>query len=247
MVKKASFSELHISYIVQDNMHTRPKIVVIIPIYNESKVIADVVSGVRKANYEHIIIVDDGSADNSFEVIQKLPVIALRHRINRGKGAALRTGIEAAKMLQADIVITIDGDGQHEATDIDNFVQAFQKQHVDVVLGVRQIEKENMPITRKVANWIADKVTFVLYGINIQDTQSGFRGFSARAIHLIKTRSNAYSYESEVLREMKKHRLSYTDVPIHVRYTAYSTSKKHKQNMVNGIKTLYTMVWNILS
>lgn len=228
-------------------MHISPKIVIIIPIYNEGKVISAVVSDVLKAQYEHIIVVDDGSNDNSFDIIQQLPVTALRHRINRGKGATLRTGIEAAKMLQADIVITMDGDGQHEALDIDNFAHAFQKKDVDVVLGVRQIEKENMPLTRTIANWIADKVTFLLYGINIQDTQSGFRGFSSHALGLIQTRSNAYSYESEVLREIKKHRLSYAEVPIHVRYTSYSTSKKHKQNIVNGVKTFYTMIWNILS
>lgn len=235
------------SYIVQDNMHIRPKIVIIIPIYNESKVIGEVVANVRKSGFDNIIIIDDGSTDNSFEIIKHLPVIALQHKINRGKGATIRTGTEAAMFIGADIVVTMDGDGQHDALDIDRFVKAFQEKDVDVVLGVRQLEKENMPISRKLANWIADKVTFLLYGVNLQDSQSGFRAFSAHAIKLIKTKSNAYSYESEVLREIKTHQLSYTEVPIHVRYTAYSTSKKHKQNIVNGIKTIYTMIWNILS
>ncbi len=235
------------SYIVQDNMSISPNIIILIPIYNEKKVIKDVILGIQDEGYTRIIVVDDGSTDGSFEVLQHLPVIALRHKINRGKGAALRTGLEAAKILSADFVITMDGDGQHDPLDIKNFVSAFSKQNIDVVLGVRNIEKDMMPPTRKIANWIADKLTFILYGIHIHDSQSGFRGYSAHAIQKIRTKTDAYSYESEVLREIHKHRLSYTEIPIHVRYTPYSKSKKHKQNIVNGIKTLYTMIWNILT
>ena len=186
MVKKTSFSEQHMSYIVQDNMSISPKIVVIIPIYNESQVIHEVIIGIKNAGYDNIVIVDDGSADNSFLTLQKLPVITLRHRINRGKGAALRTGLEAAKIINADIVITMDGDGQHDPSDIDVFVKTFLNKKVDVVLGVRQIQKENMPISRRAANWIADKVTFILYGIHIRDSQSGFRGYSSHAIQKIR-------------------------------------------------------------
>lgn len=228
-------------------MRTSPKIVVIIPIYNESKMIQEVVSDIRKAGYEHIVIVDDGSQDESFAVARALPVVALRHKINRGKGASIRTGIEAAKTLSPDIFITMDGDGQHDPLDILSFVNAFIDKNVDVVLGIRKLQKEAMPLTRKMANFIADKITFLLYGIHIQDSQSGFRAFSSYAIQKIRTKTDAYSYESEVLREIRKHRLSYTEVPIHVRYTSYSTSKKHKQNIVNGFKTLYTMIWNIIS
>lgn len=228
-------------------MALRPNITIVIPVYNESTVVKNVVHSIIAAGYSNIIAVDDGSTDSSLQVLQSLPIVTVHHALNRGKGAATKTGLEAGVLSGADILVTMDGDGQHEAQDIEAIVNPIIQQSMDVVLGVRSIDVHEMPITRRIANLIADKITFLLYGIHVHDTQSGMRAFSAGAVKRIEAFSDAYSYESEVVREIKKHNLSYAEVPIHVRYTTYSTTKQHGQSFINGLKTLYTMIWNILS
>ncbi|MEO6077669.1 MAG: glycosyltransferase family 2 protein [Candidatus Andersenbacteria bacterium] len=228
-------------------MPIRPKIMIVIPVYNEGSVIKDVILSVIQAGYDNIVAVDDGSFDNTWEILQKLPITSVQHIINRGKGAATKTGLEAGLVSGADILVTMDGDGQHESEDIQAVIQPILDKNVDVVLGVRKIDLHEMPLFKKIANYVADKTTYLLYGIHVHDSQSGFRAFSAQAASVIKTRSDAYSYESEVLHEIKRHKLSFCEVPIRARYTAYSTTKLHGQSFTNGLKTLYAMIWNILS
>ncbi len=99
-------------------------VAIVIPAYNESEVIADVIREIQNTGEYQIIVVDDGSKDATFEKAASYPgVIALRHKINRGKGAATKTGIVAANRLGADIVVTMDGDGQHDPTDIEALIQ----------------------------------------------------------------------------------------------------------------------------
>ena len=108
---------------------------VVVPAYHEASVIASVIEEIRRAGYQNIIVVDDGSADQTCTVAQSCGVIALRHRLNRGKGAATKTGIEAAKLLGAEIIVTMDGDGQHDPTDIEKLVNPIRNRKAEVVLG----------------------------------------------------------------------------------------------------------------
>ena len=114
------------------------KIFIAIPAFNEADVIQDVIQEIQSAGYKNIIIIDDGSRDNTFEKANEIAgVTTLRHKINRGKGAATKTGIEAAKLLGADIIVTMDGDGQHDPQNIKNLIEPILKNDCDVVLGTR--------------------------------------------------------------------------------------------------------------
>lgn len=226
-------------------MTDKARIAVVIPIYNESSVIGNVVQEVRRYGYNHIIVVDDGSKDATWEVISTLPVVAVRHELNRGKGAAAKTGISAACLLEADIIVTMDGDGQHDPADIERLVAPVHNGTVDIVLGTRT--SGQMPLSRRFANSGANLITGLLYGVWVSDSQSGFRTFSRQAAEKVRVRADAYAYDSEVIQEIKRHQLSYQEVPISTRYTAYSMGKNHKQNFVNGVKTLYTLLWNMVS
>lgn len=218
------------------------KIYVLIPAFNEETVIRDVIGEVRKAGYENIIVVDDGSADNTqLAAKQETGVVALRHSINRGKGAAMKTGIEAAKLLEADIVITIDGDGQHNPVDIEPMLKLIEKGY-DVVLGTRLKNPKGMPGYKILANHIGNFCTWIIYGLWVTDSQSGFRAYSKKALHAIQTKTDRYEYDSEVIREIYRHKLRFAEVPIEVRYTEYSMNKPHKMNFKNGIKTLVKMI-----
>lgn len=223
------------------------QIAVVIPAYNEASVIVEVVREVQNAGDYQIIVVDDGSRDATFNVAGALPdVVTLRHKINRGKGAATKTGIVAANRLGADIIVTMDGDGQHDPGDIEALIEPIRVGECDVVLGTRPKVKGEMPFIKIIANKIGNIVTWLLYGIHVSDSQSGFRAYSHFAATIIDTKADKYEYDSKVIREINNNRLKFTEVPIKVRYTEYSMGKPQKQGFINGIKTLVRMIWGML-
>lgn len=221
---------------------------IVLPAYNEEKVIRDTLEEIRSAGYSNIIVVDDGSRDQTYEKARAVPgVVALRHRLNRGKGAATKTGIEAAKLLDATTIVTMDSDGQHNPADIARLIEPIQKNHCDVVLGTRLKDPRGMPWYKILANWVGNAITWYFYGLWVSDSQSGFRAYSRHASELINTKTDRYEYDSEVIREIYLYKLKYREVPIEVRYTEYSMGKIQKQGFINGLKTFYKIVWNLIS
>lgn len=220
---------------------------VVIPARNEATVISDVIAGIKKAGFDNVIIVDDGSSDNTLEMAKNVGALALRHKINRGKGAAVKTGLFAAQSKNAKIVVTMDGDGQHDPTDIQAVILPIVNKEADVVLGTRLFDSKNISIYKVVANKTANVLTRLLTGLWVADSQSGFRAFDAKALDLIVHVGDKYEYDSEIIRQIARNRLKYKEVPIRVYYTDYSKGKAQKQGVVNGLKTLYRLVWNIIS
>lgn len=221
---------------------TNSKIFIVIPAFNEESVIQEVIKEISLAGYTKIIVVDDGSLDETFKSAKSISgVLALKHFINRGKGAAAKTGIEAAKILGADVVITIDGDGQHNPTDIAKMLELIHQGN-DVVLGSRLHNPKGMPAWKIAANHFGNFCTWAIYGLWVTDSQSGFRAYSKKAINLIETKTDRYEYDSEVIREIHRNKLKFIETPIEVRYTQYSMNKVHKMNLTNGFKTLIKMI-----
>jgi hypothetical protein len=114
-------------------------------------------------------------------------------------------------------------------------------------MGTRLLNPKGMPLHKIAANKIGNFFTWLIYGLWVTDSQSGFRAYSKNAIHQINTHTDHYEYDSEVIYEIKKNRLKYKEVAIKVRYTRYSMSKAQKQSFLNGLKTLYKMIWSIIS
>lgn len=221
--------------------------VIVIPVYNEAKVIGEVIEGVRAQGFPHIVVVDDGSRDDSFAVASAHDALTLRLKINRGKGAAVKTGIMAANLLDADVVVTIDGDGQHDPADIQPLITPILEGRSDVVLGSRLLNREEMPFKKVLANTIGNLLTWLFYGLLVSDSQSGFRAYSRYAALIIDTKADKYEYDSKVIREIKNNRLRFIEVPVHTRYTEYASSKKTKQGLINGLITLYRMIWKLIA
>lgn len=212
-------------------------IYIVIPAYNEEKVLGDVIRQIRKEGYKNIIVIDDGSEDKTFSLAKAENVCVLRHIINCGEGAAIKTGIEAAKILGAKYIITFDADDQHDPKEI-RFITRKLKEGFDVVLGSRMINKNKIPFSRKIAIKLGNFFTWFLFGVWVSDSQSGFRGYSEKAFSKINIKNSHYEYSSEIIREIGKYKLKYCEIPINIRYTYYSMHKKHGQSFINGIKTL---------
>jgi len=220
---------------------------VVIPAFNEAQVIAKVIDEIHLAGYSNLIVVDDGSEDDTYSIANSFPrVICLRQKVNRGKGAATKTGIMAAIQLGARIIVTMDGDGQHAPEDISRLVKPIRERNYDVVLGSRMMDTKGMPFIKIIANRIGNIITWLFYGILVTDSQSGFRAYSQYAAKIIDTKADKYEYDSKVIREVNNNRLSFIEVPISVRYTEYSMSKPQKQGFLNGLRTLGRMLWDKL-
>ena len=185
------------------NTKSKKEIFIVLPAFGEGKVIGEVISNIFAEGYKNIIVVDDGSKDDTNNQAKLAGAIVIRHLINRGKGAATQTGLDAAKKLGADFVVTMDSDGQHDPKDIEVLVSALELNEIDVALGSRLTRySEDMPIARKSANVVGNIVTFLFYGIYVSDSQSGFRAYNRKALELIKTQFDRYEFESEVLHQI---------------------------------------------
>lgn len=219
------------------------KTVAIIPAYNEAQTIADVLERTRSF-VDAIIVVNDGSTDRTAEIARAHGAIVVTHAINRGLGAALGTGFAAALRGDADAVVTLDADGQHDPASISLFVNALSH-GADMVIGSRMLERSGMPWYRQAANVLGNMVTFVLFGALVTDSQSGFRGFTRGALSQMDVRTNRMEVSSELIAEARRHCFKIVEVPIKAIYTDYSLSKG--QNFFVGLKTLLKLVVRRLS
>jgi polyprenyl-phospho-N-acetylgalactosaminyl synthase len=221
----------------------KKSVYVVIPAYNEEKSIDVVVKGLNDSGYENIVVVDDGSKDNTSSVAKKAGAVVLQHFMNRGQGAALKTGIDAAVSLGADIIVTFDADGQHQAKDIVGLVGPVEKGEVDVSLGSRFIGKaKNMPFIRKVFLKGGAIIVWIFYGIKLTDSHNGFRALSRDAAQMINIRSDKMEHASEILDEISRKKLKYKEVPVEILYTEYSMQRG--QSTWNAFNILFKMVKN---
>jgi len=190
------------------------KIFAIIPAHNEMRHVGRIAENAKKY-VDKVIVVDDGSSDRTHEVAKKAKADVLRHMVNLGKGAALKTGCDYAVKNHADIIIVIDADGQHDPEEIPEFLKRIRK--TDIVLSYRKINK-NMPAVLRFGNWFINKTISLLYGLKINDSQCGYRAFTSEAYKKLRWKASDYSMESEMIAKIGKYKLSYTEVPIDTIY-----------------------------
>lgn len=223
------------------------KLSIVIPTHNEAAKIARVLQGLLNLEipgiHKEIIVVNDGSADRTAEIARSKGVAVVSHLINRGLGGALGTGIEAALRDNADLVVTFDADGQHSAKEIPAVIKPILMKQADVVIGSRMLRGAGMPLARRIANRVANLLTWLLLGIRTTDSQSGLRAFSRFAAKQIRITSNNYEVSSEICGEIRRHRLRLAEVPIRPIYTDYSLSKG--QGLLPGVKTFLRLLLHV--
>jgi glycosyltransferase involved in cell wall biosynthesis len=193
---------------------------VLIPCLNEEKAVGAVVRSALELG-KPVIVVDDGSDDRTAEIAASYPVILLRHTQRRGKGAALRAGFREALQLGFEAVVTMDGDGQHLATDIPRLVIAARSHPNSIVIGARLLEREQQPLARRRANAIADWWTSWACAYPVVDTQSGQRWYPRKALELADLTAENFVFETAILiRAVREGHLGVASIPIASRYQA---------------------------
>jgi glycosyltransferase involved in cell wall biosynthesis len=225
-------------------MDTSRSIVVVIPAYNEAAVVGQVISKIPAEIASipvRVLLVDDGSTDGTAQVGRLAGAGVVRHLTNLGVGAATRTGFRAADALGADIVVTIDADGQHDPSEIEKLVDPIARANLDIVIGNRVTDFRGMPLGRLAANLVMNVVTFISCRRFVPDSQSGFKAISSDKLRMMTLSSEGYEICSEIIGEMVSLRLRYRFVPVRAVYTSYSRSKgQHFLNGVNVILELFS-------
>lgn len=199
---------------------------VVIPAFNEQASIGRVVAEVRQHQFS-VVVVDDGSTDETGEAARRAGAIVLRHVVNRGQGAALQTGIVFALLRGADCVVTFDADGQHRVEDINVVVEPIRQGRADIVLGSRFLEDcgNKIPTARRWLLRMAVVFTRLVNRVRLTDTHNGLRAFSRRAAERIELQLDRMAHATELLDQIRESGLPFCEVPVQIRYTEYSLAK----------------------
>lgn len=211
-----------------DTMHTATQqISVILPAYNEEIPIGSMVH-LTRLYADKVIVIDDGSSDRTAEVARRAGAEVIVHEVNKGKGKALKTGFEIALFLGADIIVTMDSDGQHNPAEIPKLVAPIIEGEAEMVNGSRYLNslEKNTPAYRRIGQTILDKFTNIHSGLKITDSQSGFRAFAASTIEKFRFNAQGMAIESEMLTDAGNAGLRVKEVGIGVRYDVDGSTKK---------------------
>ena len=212
-------------------------VVAIIPAYNEEKALADVIDRTLE-HVDEVIVVDDGSSDKTSEVAIEAGARVIRHSVNLGKGEALKSGFKA--IGDDSIIITIDGDGQHNPSEIPDLVRPIVEDGADLVNGSRYMNgpEENTPAYRRVGQKVLDIATNISAGTKVTDSQSGFRAFSPQSKNVFRFKDTGFGIESEMLVDASEAGLKIVEVPITVRYDLDGSTK---DPITHGVGVLFNI------
>ena len=220
------------------------RVCVVIPAYNEAGIISEVITNViqafKKTPYSsEIVVVNDASKDNTNDIARINGATVIDHILNSGAGGATATGLSYAQQNGFDIAATMDADGQHDANDVITGIDEIIERGDDLLIGSRLIDSHGMSKSKIIGNKGLSIITYVLFGLDSTDSQSGLRIFSQRALESLRWKTSGYEFCSEMLWRAKQQKLRISEYPIQAIYTDYSKSKgQNNWNAVNIIKSL---------
>ena len=215
-------------------------IVAAIPAFNEDATIARVVIGSGR-HVDKVLVCDDGSSDMTGEIAERLGAEVVRHERNLGKGAAVRSLFDFAKRLGADVVVTIDADGQHDPDEIPKLIEPILSGKADIVIGSRSLKGSEMPRYRRIGRAALDKATVAAGHVKIADTQSGFRAYSKDALESLKVTEFGIGVDSEIL--MKAGGFMLAEVPVSCKYKGLKGSTYNPvDHALSVLGTIVTLV-----
>lgn len=213
----------------------------VIPLYNESAVIGDVIRAALPT-FPHIVCVDDGSADNSAAIARRAGATLVPHPINLGQGAALQTGFTyVLRETACRWVVTFDADGQHRVEDAAAMVERARSEELDIVFGSRFLQgKAETGLAKRVVLKTAAHVTTWRTGLKLTDAHNGLRVLSRRALRSIQLKHNGMAHASEIVVQLARANLTWAEHPVHIRYTDYSRQKG--QSLLNSVNILTDLI-----
>ncbi len=219
------------------------KILVVIPAYNASLTVKQLIQGISKfVGKQDIVVIDDGSEDGTHDSAEQAGAIVLKHKINRGKGEALKTGFEYALRRGYDALITVDADLQHDPESIPDFIRMADGSD-GILIGTRKINLKIMPFARWLTNNLTSVIVSVLSGQSVRDSQSGYRLILTQVLKKVELESEKYDLESEILIKAARKGFRIAEVPIK---TIYREGKSFISPLVDTgrfIKLMWRSLW----
>lgn len=213
---------------------------VVIPLYNEATVIADVVQGLL-SEFPNVVCIDDGSRDGSGEIARRAGARVVTHPINLGQGAALQTGFDYALERGARFVVTFDADGQHRVEDATAMLQRARAEDLAIVFGSRFLDDRTNPgILKKIVLKTAVAVTNLTTRTRLTDAHNGLRVIRADALSAIKLRQDRMAHGTEIVVQLGRTGLPYAEHPVEVIYSEYSKAKG--QSLLNSVNILVDLI-----
>jgi len=218
-----------------------PGVVVVVPLYNEESVIADVVSSLR-SHFSTVICIDDGSSDNSAQVAEAAGADVISHPFNLGQGAALQTGIVWARSRPTtEYMVTFDGDGQHRVEDVVDMLALAREKNLAIVFGSRFLDRRTKPgFAKKTVLKVAVLITRVVTGLKLTDAHNGLRVIRRDALDHVNLIQDRMSHATEIVQQLARSKKRWREHPVEVLYTDYS--KKKGQSLLNSINILFDLI-----
>ena len=202
----------------------------LLPAYNEAKTIDRIIREASEFVHD-ILVIDDGSIDQTAQIAEKAGGKGFKHSTNLGKGMALRTGFDYISQKDYDLIATMDSDGQHQPSDLPRFIDHFKNNQSDILIGARIHNRFEMPQHRRLNNWLVSSVGSALCGQKVKDFQSGFRLIRAEVIKSIELHTERYETESELLIKAGRIGFKIQSIPINTIYNAEVSNIKPLREM----------------
>jgi glycosyltransferase involved in cell wall biosynthesis len=214
---------------------------IVIAAYNEENRITQVIASLKEQGYQNIVVVDDGSKDKTAAVAEQAGAAVLQHVINRGQGASLKTGMDFALQNNAEIIVTFDADGQHQANEIVLLTKPIINGEVEASLGSRFLEKKsNVSWHRELILKGGTGIIWLFYGIKLTDSHNGFRALKRDALQKLELKADRMEHASEILEQIAAKQIKYKEIPVTITYTDYSLQKGQSSLAAFGI------LWNMI-
>ena len=215
------------------------KLVAMIPALNAEHLLGPVVDAALE-HIQPVLVIDDGSSDRTGDVARAHGATVVRHEVNRGKGAALKTGFAWAIANGFDGAITLDADGQHLPSELPKFVRAAEETHADLIIGGRAHLFEHMLPRRRMANRFSAWCISIAAGVRVTDSQSGFRYYSSRVLRDFPLRTDGFDLESEVIVRAGRRGLRILTIPIDLGFVD-GVATSHYKPLLDTLRIAWTV------
>jgi glycosyltransferase involved in cell wall biosynthesis len=247
LLEKSMFSEdltTKMNIKVDRSLESKPFVVVAIPAYDEEKTIAKVILQAQRY-VDRVIVCDDGSRDMTAEIAEKLGAEVIRHERNLGYGAAIHSLFRRARELNADVLVTLDADGQHDPSEIPNVVKPIVNGAADVVIGSRFVDARGsveMPLYRRFGARLITKLVDGSSKKGVSDAQSGFRAYNRQALERLSLVEAGMGASVEILLEAGKHDLKICEVPTSCKYHNDDVATSTENPVTHGLGVVMSII-----
>jgi len=225
-------------------MNNFDQVFIVIPAYNEGQVLESTLNELKKI-YKNILVIDDGSTDNTEEILKSSGVKYISHPINLGQGSAISTAFKYLQNKKIKGLVSFDADGQHSVEDSVTFAKEILSCEEEIIFGSRFLKhKDNVPIIKRLALSLATKIHNFLGGVKLTDSHNGLKAYKRECLKKIDVGISRFAFESEIIFKVGEKKLRYKELPTNIKYTEYSMGKGQK--LRSGLIIIEALLFKII-